>query len=101
MLSLTRTSDFPAAYYEEMMDSPAPRGVHVIHDKQGRVVDVKLDPVEFDGPDGVPEGWSRTMDTTMNRAWHGVLGYLFFLAFLAALCLGSLAGLTYLVTRLF
>lgn len=56
-----RTADLPAEYYEELMDTPPPmRGVRVITDKEGRIIDVQRDPQEFDGPDGVPEGWHRT-----------------------------------------
>ncbi len=84
-----------------MQTGDTPRGVHLTRNAAGAITDVQLDPQEFDGPDGVPEGWSRTMDTTMNRAWHGVLGYALFLFGLLLFCVGAWAALIYGLSRLF
>jgi hypothetical protein len=97
MLALTRRADaLPAAYFEELMDEPAPmRGVHVITDKEGRILDVYRDPQEFDGPDGVPEGWFRSPDQAAADgagmlAALGALALFYFVA-LAACAAGALA----------
>jgi hypothetical protein len=51
-----RADDLPAEVLEEVMDG-VPPGVHV-YTRDGKIVDVKLDPQAFDGPDGVPPGWN-------------------------------------------
>jgi hypothetical protein len=90
MLVLTRRADaLPASYYDELMDEPAPmRGVHVITDKEGRILDVYRDPQEFDGPDGVPEGWFRSPD----QAAADGLGMLAAVGFLALLYFAAVAA---------
>lgn len=81
---MARRDDPPASYYEELLDTPVPRGVHVITDSEGRITDVRLDPQEFDGPSGVPEGWSRSEEEVKLQAF-GIAGLLIGFIFLGAI----------------
>lgn len=78
--------DPPASYYEELMDTPDPRGVEITRNAAGAVTDCRLDPQEFDGPNGVPEQWEARRPTPRGlwvsgsiALWAGFLAYLLYL----------------------